>query len=242
MKSGLAFALATIVLGVGGCGGFSVKRSDDSATGGEAGAGSGGGGTAGSATGGTSGEGGTSGTSGTTSTGGSDPGGCRLDSDCGVVLLPCAPCPGGGSACPSARCVEGQCQQIPPMCPGTGPCEGLGCGEDCQPCVGPDCPPPEVQFRCNTEGVCTLEAPGCFGSCTTIMDCPIPPPSCEPCPGGSCQYMDCVNGGCEMVCDPRPLCMTAMECPGTDECRLCPGGGCAAQECIEGRCDFVCPL
>jgi hypothetical protein len=175
-----------VFLVVGGCGGVSKKRVDDTATGGESGETSGGGGStagsAGSATGGVGGKGGT-----------------------------------------------------------PDPCAGLGCGEVCNPCNGSECPPMELPFRCNAEGECTIERPACLGRCTTVAECPIPPPDCHLCNSGTCAQMDCIDGACEMICDPMPHCSTGDECPSATECRLCADGSCAVVDCFKGRCDYVCP-
>jgi hypothetical protein len=234
-----------VVLLAGGCGGFSTKRFEGADTGGDAGETSGGGGsTAGSITGGAGGKGGTAGS--TTggvggkggTTGGSSPG-CNTDSECPAPPLECVNCPDGSVSCPSPECTGGQCLVNWSSCI---PCDQLGCGELCYPCNGSDCPPMELPLRCNAEGECTREPPACMGRCTTVDDCPIPPPGCELCNSGSCAQMDCINGACEMVCDPRPYCTTANECPASEFCVMCPDATCAVPDCFKGRCDFSCGL
>jgi len=69
------------------------------------------------------------------------------------------------------------------------------------------------------------------GECRIASDCPPPPPSCEPCPDGSCAGVACVGGRCmqgvcppsvDGTCDPQ-------FCPGSDVGRGCcigPNGPC----------------
>jgi hypothetical protein len=222
-----------VVLLAGGCGGFSTKRFESAETGGDAGETNGGGGsTAGSTTGGAGGKGGT--------TGGSGPG-CNSDSECPAPPLECVNCPDGSVSCPSPACSGGECLVNWSSCIGTDPCDQLICGATCYPCRGAACPPMELPFRCNAEGECTTEPSACMGRCTTVADCPIPPPDCQLCNSGTCAQMDCISGACEMICDPMPYCSTGDECPSATECRLCPDSSCAAVDCFKGRCDYVCP-
>jgi hypothetical protein len=127
-------------------------------------------------------------------------------------------------------------------CIGTDPCDQLICGAPCYPCRGADCPPMELPHACNAEGECTFEPSACLGRCTTVDDCPIPPPGCEPCNSGTCAQMDCISGACEMVCDPAPYCTTSDACPESDYCRTCPDLSCGVPYCFKGRCDFSCEL
>jgi hypothetical protein len=256
---GTGFLVAAML---GACAGRSFEGGDDAAgKGGEAGDPGGGGVSGTGPTGGVSGTGPTGGVSGTgptggvsgtgptggvSGTGGSVPTGgsgpmCMKATDCPVVDLPCFTCASGDVLCPTAECSGGHCFSRIPQCPGTDPCEGRSCGEGCDPCIGQDCPVTELPFTCNTEGQCTDERPACLGRCMTYLDCPPPPPDCGGCTNGACADVDCIQGICEMVCDPRPRCTTPMDCPLTMICVACPNSQCAAQACIEGRCDYACP-
>ena len=166
---------------------------------------------------------------------------CMADADCPAPPLECVNCPDGSVSCPGPQCSGGQCLVHWSSCLGTNPCAGLGCGEGCNPCNGADCPVMELPFQCNAEGECTTGRPACMGRCAGVDDCPIPPPDCRLCNSGTCAQVDCINGACEMVCDPMPYCSTGDECPSATECRLCADGSCAVVDCFKGRCDYVCP-
>jgi hypothetical protein len=160
---------------------------------------------------------------------------CKTVNDCPVV--DCAPCPGGGSNCPTVDCVNGQCVFSGGGCPE--PCAGKSCGDSCSTCTGPDCPP--VAEACNANGQCTTETPSCGLQCKTANDCPVA--DCAPCPGGggTCPTADCVNGQCIYSgggCDDPCLGKSCGE-----SCTSCTGPGCppvaeacdASGQCVPGK-------
>jgi hypothetical protein len=124
---------------------------------------------------------------------------CQEDAECPVPPLQCETCADGTTSCPKALCYRGECQVgWSGDCFNPGPCFVLGCGDPCDPCDLPECPPLELPHFCNWEGECVTE-PGC-GQCKSRRDCSTPPPSCGQCPADTCWDFACIDGTCELVC------------------------------------------
>jgi hypothetical protein len=174
---------------------------------------------------------------------------CEVDDDCPPPPPYCASCEDGTPSCQGVECHEGQCLTRWSGCLGIDPCEGLRCGEICNPCNGSDCPSLELPFTCNLEGECTNERPACGGRCETATDCTFTG-SLTIC-GDDAWNMACTDGACEAVCDLRSHCGPERTCPPAVECRICSDGTCAEHACVNRapfpgaepslRCDYVCP-
>jgi hypothetical protein len=119
---------------------------------------------------------------------------------------------------------EPSCEPPPPP---ADPCDGLACGDICDPCGGDEVcianqdVGPAAVFWCNTDGECVLEEPMCEP----------PPPPADPCDGLACGD----------ICDP---------CGGDEVCIANQDVGPAAVfwcntdgECVldEPMCPEVCP-
>lgn len=108
----------------------------------------------------------------------------------------------------------------------------------------------------NNFGVCEPAADGCGwqqsaellaclanigNGCQADSDCP---ESCLACADGSCAEPKCVNGGCQVACNPDPgTCTVDDDCgelPWPAVCQLCADGTCATPGCNNGVCELAC--
>lgn len=186
---------------------------------------------------------------------------CMSDGECVVPAGPCEICADGSYACPSAACVNGQCETSWPTCGAVTPqcMSDADCGAIGAPCeMCPDgtwgCP----KTWCD-QGTCAAVFPTCG---TTTYD-PCYGKQC----GDSCDLCDpmdpnCAQTGLLLTCDaygkcgsgtpectplPGGQCMTAMDCPQSlAPCEICADGSaaCPTTDCINGQCvtSFVtCP-
>jgi hypothetical protein len=169
---------------------------------------------------------------------------CATSMDCDVAVAPCQPCPDGTNSCPTVECVMGRCVGSVPGCSNHEPCDGLACGDRCNPCAPDDmeCPVSQVLSFCNAEGICQTGTPNCgSGSmCMAAQDCP-QIELCYMCADGTCGAVDCVNGRCGFTCAEAPICMTADDC-GTPPpiCEPCADGTCEQMACVNGACQMIC--
>lgn len=158
--------------------------------------------------------------------------GCSEDTECPVILAPCALCPDGSAACPRSWCENGQCRATIDRCPAPASCGGSS-GVECPPgfeCVASDAHlcDPATGVDC---GVCVPSPPP--AQCKVDDDCPELPIPCPLCADGSsaCGHTSCLNGQCvptPVRCPRDNFCggIAGIPCPDGNECIDDPNDDC----------------
>jgi hypothetical protein len=170
---------------------------------------------------------------------------CQADADCPVLGIPCTTCADGTTACPSDRCVSGQCVATLTQCPPPGCTSDAECAVPgaCQQC--PDGTTMCFKGMC-LGGKCQTMPPMCPPpACVTDKDCPQPAlgAACKQCPDGTadCPGAFCVNGQCQiqyppcMMPPPMP-CTTDAQCTAPIVCQQCADG---TKACSKNFCDTI---
>jgi hypothetical protein len=168
--------------------------------------------------------------------------GCATDADCSVSNLPCTDCGDGAEACPTTECQAGFCEVSYPGCSDHDPCDGKGCGEECQACQGSGCAA-SVTAYCNKVGKCQPGPPNCGAArCLAQEDCG-EPADCAACEGGggACAAYVCRSELCQLTCTPSgQSCKVSSDCPTPAQCVKCVNGDCAVPACLDDACQMVC--
>jgi len=190
---------------------------------------------------------GAGGSAGSAGSGGTSGGGqCTEASDCAVIEM-CMLCTDGTSVCPTAECVNGECETVYP------PCAAPECSADADcPMVGAPCQVcPDGTTACPgvvcMSGRCeyTFETCGSYDACAG-----------KPC-GAECSLCDpedpnCVAPAVMMYCDEvgqcgmafpacgGETCASDQDCPELGApCTMCPDGtaSCPTSACVNGQCE-----